>query len=297
MSKETNPVVQVVLNGQTMALSEARVAAMDAGLLLGAGLFETLRAANGRIFRPGDHLERLFKSAEALEIPVVESADQLAEYLAEALVRNGLQEARCRITVTRGPLPSESGQGNEARPTCLVTAGVLTEYPEELYQQGMTVTISDVRVNPTDPLSGHKTTNYLTNLIVLREAHARGGHESLRFNGPGRLGCGAISNVFVVRGNRVLTPPVSEGCLPGITRKVVLELAERLGIEALEEPIEAGEVLQADEIFLTNTMMGVMPVCRIERHAIGDEKPGEMTVQLMNAYNQLLMAETTGSQG
>ena len=176
----------------------------------------------------------------------------------------------------------------------LITAGVVTEYPEELYQRGMTVTISEVRTNSTDPLCRHKTINYLTNLIVLREAHARGGHESLRFNGPGRLACGAISNVFIVRGDRLMTPPASEGCLSGITRKVVLELAANLGIEAAEQPIDAAQVLQADEMFLTSTMMQVMPVCRIEREAIGQERPGEITMRLMHAYQQLLAAETAG---
>jgi branched-chain amino acid aminotransferase len=275
---------KVYLNGQIMPLAEARVPALDAGLLLGAGLFETLRAYDGLVFRLGDHLARLFASARALDIPIQESPEELTRAVAAVLEANGLRDARCRITATRGPLPSEGEGMPAARPTCLITAGAMTPYADELYEKGMTVTVSDVRVNDKDPACGHKTTNYLTNLLVLREAHGRGAQEALRFNGPGRLAEGCISNVFVVTGGRLRTPPVTEGCLPGIARKVVLELARAEGIEVSEEPVAAQEVLSAEEMFLTNTIMEVMPVCWIERHTIGGDRPGPVTRRLAEAY-------------
>jgi branched-chain amino acid aminotransferase len=292
-------VIKVYLNGRLQTMSEARVPAMDAGLLLGAGLFETLRAYGSTnalsagerfVFRLGDHLDRLFASAKALDIPIEESREELERAVAETIAENGLEDARCRITVTRGPLPSEHLAG-PIRPTCLVTAGEMTPYAPELYETGTTVTVSDVRINETDPAAGHKTTNYLTNLLVLREAHGRGTQEALRFNGPGRLVEGCLSNVFLVKGGRLLTPPLAEGCLPGVTRGVVLALAAAEGIAAAEETIPAQDVLTCEEMFLTNTIMEVMPVGRIERHAIGEDKPGPVTRRLMELYKQQIEKE------
>lgn len=281
---------QVYLNGQLVPIGEATVPALDGGLLLGAGLFETLRAYDRFVFRLGDHLDRLLSSAEALDIPIEESRREI-ERAVEAVIReNALSDARCRITVTRGPLPNEHVEG-QPRPTCLVTAGAMTPYPDELYEQGMTVTVSEVRVNRDDPTVSHKTTAYLTNLLVLRDAHSKGAQEALRFNGPGRLAEGCISNAFLVRDGGLVTPPVSEGCLPGIARKVVLELAEAEGIEATEAPVEASELLSAAELFVTNTIMEVMPVCRIERHPIGGGEPGPVTRRLMAAYAERVAAE------
>ena len=277
---------KVYLNGEILPLSEARLPALDAGLLLGAGLFETLRAYDGTVFRLADHLDRLDASAKALDIPIQESSEELARAIAAVLEANDLRDARCRLTVTRGPLPAEGEGMPPVRPTCLITAGAMTPYADELYAKGMTVIVSDVRVNDKDPTCGHKTTNYLTNLLVLREAHGRGAQEALRFNGPGRLAEGCISNVFVGNGGRLRTPPVGEGCLPGIARKVVLELARAEGIEASEEPIAAQEVLNVEEMFLTNTIMEVMPVCRIERHPIGEDQPGPVTQRLAAAYKK-----------
>jgi branched-chain amino acid aminotransferase len=281
---------EVFLNGDFKKIQDACVSAMDAGLLLGAGLFETLRAYDRTVFRLDDHLQRLTASAQALEIPLALTAGQMADALAEIIDRNGLDAARCRITVTRGALPGEVG--DEAEPTCLITAGAMTPYDDQLYADGMTVTVSDAPVNPADPTAGHKTTAYMANLLVLRDAHARGAQEALRLNTRGRLCEGAISNVFLVRQGRLLTPPLEEGCLPGIARKVVLEIARAEGIDAAEEPIPGPDVLKADEIFLTNTIMEVMPVCRIERHGVGDETVGPVTRRLMELYHEQVRGET-----
>ena len=285
---------QVYLNGRVQPLAEATIPAGDAGMLLGAGLFETLRAYDRFVFRLGDHLDRLLASAEVLDIPVEESRAEMAAALERVIQENALRDARCRITVTRGPLPSEHVPG-PARPTCLIVAGEMTPYADELYQRGMTVTISEVRVNEKDPTATHKTTSYLTNMLILRDAHAKGAQEALRFNGPGRLAEGCISNVFVVTDGRLVTPPVSEGCLPGIARKVVLELARAEGLDVAEEPVAAEDILKVDELFLTNSIMEVMPVCRIERHALADERPGPVTSRLMGLYKEKVAEEQSAA--
>jgi len=309
----------VYLNGQFLDADQARVSAFDAGLLLGAGLFETLRAYDGFVFRLADHLDRLIASAAAIDIPLRESRDELAVAVARTIEANGLADARCRITLTRGPIaperpaaarerapgapqvatgrsrrkgrPALPADETQASATCLITAGEMTPYAPELYQRGMTVTISDVRANEKDPLCRHKTTSYLGNLLILRDAHAKGAQEALRFNGPGRLVEGAIANVFIVKGGRLVTPPASEGCLPGVTRNAVLELALAAGIPAAQEPIPAQDVLHVDEMFLTNSIMEVMPVCRIERHALADDRPGEITRRLLGLYREQIEKE------
>lgn len=288
--------IRAYLNGRVQNLEEAQVPAMDAGLLLGAGLFETLRAYDRFIFRLGDHLDRLEASAEVLEIPIEETREELERAVGRVLRENALQDARLRMTITRGPLPGEDATGT-SRPTCLVTAGRMTPYPDELYANGMTVTVSDVRANHTDPTVRHKTTGYMTNLLILRDAHSKGAHEAIRLNGPGRLAEGAISNVFLVADGSLVTPPVEEGCLPGIARKVVLELAEAEGIAAEQRPIEGPELLEADEVFLTNTIMEIMPVGRIERHPVGGDEPGEVTRRLMELYRDKVAEEREAADG
>jgi branched-chain amino acid aminotransferase len=276
---------QVYLNGRLQPINEARLSPTDTGLLLGTGLFETLRAYERFVFRLDDHLARLYASAKELDIRIEETPEEMKKALDATIRENGLEDARCRITVSNGPLPSEHVPG-PPRPTCLVVAGEMTPYADELYEKGMTVTVSDVRANRSDPTCRHKTTNYLTNMLVLRDAHRKGAQEALRLNGPGRLAEGAISNAFVVLGGRLLTPPVDEGCLPGIARKVVLELAREAGLDAAEEPIEGAQLLKAEEMFLTNSIMEVMPVCRIERHPVADEKVGPVTRRLMSLYSR-----------
>ena len=281
---------KVYLNGRLQPLAEASIAPTDTGLLLGTGLFETLRAYDRFVFRLEDHLARLFASAERLEIRIDESPAEIAEALAATIRENGLGDARCRITVTGGPLAGPHAEG-PPRPTCLVVAGEMTPYDDALYARGMTVTLSDVRVNHTDPTVQHKTTSYLANMLILRDAHAKGAQEALRLNGPGRLAEGCISNVFVVLDGHLVTPPVTEGCLPGIARKVVLELAGEAGIECVEQPVPGKDVLRAEEMFLTNSIMEVMPVCRIERHGIAGEEVGPITKRLMSLYRRQVEKE------
>lgn len=286
---------QVYLNGRLQPISEARISPTDTGLLLGTGLFETLRAYERFVFRLDDHLSRLYGSAKALDIRIEESPEELARALAEAIQENALEDARCRITVSNGPLPSEH-LSEPPRPTCLVVAGEMTPYADDLYEHGMTVTVSDVRANRSDPTCRHKTTSYLGNMLILRDAHRKGAQEALRLNGPGRLAEGCVSNVFVVLSGRLLTPPVDEGCLPGIARKVVLELAREAGVDCAEQPVEGADLLKAEEIFLTNTIMEVMPVCRLERHAVADEKVGPITRRLMSLYGRQVDKERDAAE-
>jgi len=282
----------VYVSGKCVPREEAKISALDAGVLLGAGLFETLRTYAGKPFRLGAHLARLRASGEFFRIFIRESDSQVAETISRLVEANSLADARVRITATRGPLAAAVDDDEAPPATFIITAGPMTPYSAELYENGATVVVSDIRVSPDDPTVYHKTTGYLRNLLALRDAHRARATEALIFNTKGRLAEGSLSNVFIVSGGRLLTPPVEEGLLAGITRAAVLELAAEVGVPAEQKPLTARGVLDADEMFLTNSIMELLPVGRVERKEIGDGLPGPVTKRLAEAYRALVIRET-----
>ncbi|MDK1030467.1 MAG: aminotransferase class IV [Planctomycetia bacterium] len=275
----------VYVNGEFVPEGEARISAADAGFLLGVGVFETLRAYNGRVFRLEDHLGRLRLGTEAFNIELTETDDEIRGAIARLIAGNGVPEARLRLTVSQGPLGRDPlPEGGQGRATVVITATDVAPYPDEFYENGMSVLVSKTRVSESDPTTRHKTTNYLPRLVALKEAHEAGCGEALMFNSKNHLAEGAVSNAFIVSNGELVTPQVSEGLLPGITRKVVLGLAGELQIPAREGPVVMDDILSADEMFLTNSIMEIMPVCMIEHHAIGGGKPGPVTRRLRDAY-------------
>jgi branched-chain amino acid aminotransferase len=291
----------VWLNGSFTDEASAWISLRDTGLLHAAGVFTTMRAYGGSVFRLAAHLQRLRGSCEALSIPLENSDAELSAAIDELLKRNQLLAARLRLTVTRGMARQDAAEGLRLTPTVFVTAADLEPYPPEYYDRGLTaVLLDEQKLNPYDIQAGHKTLNYFSRLAALREANRRGAGEALWFDVHNTLQSGSISNVFLVREGRVLTPPTPaelrdptiarevpyrrSAALPGITRAVIFELAKMMGIPAAPAAIDVNGVLSADEIFLTNSIMGIMPVCRIERHAIGDDKPGPLTRKLSELY-------------
>jgi len=274
----------VYLNDGLVSAEKAKVSAYDAGLLHGVGLFETMRSYGGRVFRLADHLERLFQSAGALGLSITQSRERMADAVNEVLRANGLSEARIRLTVTRGSILA-AAEGSPAS-TLLVTASAMAGYPAEYYQKGMMVLISPYKQNPDDPVAGHKTINYFPRLLALQQAQRAGAGEALWFTTGNRLAEGCISNVFLVKEGKLSTPPLDAPVLPGIARKAVLELAQAEGIECRERELSIQDLLQAEEVFLTNSIMELMPVCRVERHPVGTEKPGEVYQRLHEKYRE-----------
>jgi len=280
----------VSLNGTLLPADEARVSVFDSGFMQGIGLFETMRAYDGRVFRLQRHLDRLRNSARALGWTVLPETDELALNVRQVLTATASADARVRLTVTTGSLHAEASSTPAL--TIVATATPGDRYPDEFYTKGVTVLVADCHQNPRDPTVGHKTTSYFARLAALRQAHAQAAFEALWFTPDGVLAEGAISNVFAVRDGVLVTPPLDTPVLPGITREAVLELAEELKIPVREERLTLPEVLEADELFLTNSMIEVVPVVRIGRQAIGTEKPGELTRQLAVAYGKLIDRES-----
>ncbi len=278
----------VLLNGRFVPRREAWISVDDGAFLHGAGLFETMRAEQGRLFRLEQHVQRLIRSAEQLLFPLERSRLPSAEQFVELLRLNGVTSGRARLTVSAGSVRDASG---EPDPTICATAGGAADYPDELYRSGVTVLISHHRVSPSDPLAGHKTTNYLPRLLALRAARAQRCAEALWFTTENRLAEGAITNVFVVRSGTLMTPGLDTPVLPGIARALVLELCRRASIPAEERVLGIDDLLDADEVFLTNSVMRVMPVIRVERKDIADGRPGPLARQLLAAYRQCVARE------
>jgi branched-chain amino acid aminotransferase len=287
----------VYLNGRLVAADEARVGVFDAGLLHGVGLFETMRAYNGVVFRLDDHLERLRRSAAALKIALPGDLAPWKQGVSQLLEANGLTSARVRLMVTPGDVRRAAqggGQQQTADCTVLIAAGPMTPYPAEMYQKGMTVLVSGFKQGRYDPMCGHKTISYFPRLIALRDAQMRGCGEALWFTTENLLAEGSISNVFLVKDELLKTPPVDTPILPGVARKVVLEQATAQKISFQELPLTVKDLLGADEVFLTNSVMEVMPVCRVEAHTVGDEKPGPITQRVAEAYRGAVKAGCGG---
>lgn len=277
------------VNGTLMPAEEARVSVFDSGFMQGIGLFETMRAYDGHVFRLDRHLDRLASSARQLGWSVLPDTEVLADSVTQVVRATQADDARVRLTVTTGSLHADAADVPEL--TVVATAAPGQKYPDECYTKGVTVLVSECQQNPTDPTIGHKTTSYFARLASLRAAHARSAFEVLWLTPSGHVAEGAISNVFSVRDEILLTPPLDTPVLPGITRAAVMELAVELDIPVREQPLAIGDLLAGEEAFLTNSMMELVPVVRIGRDPIGNEKVGESTRRLLVAYGELIDQE------
>lgn len=282
----------VSLNGELMPAEEAHVSVFDSGFTQGIGLFSTMRGYQRKVFRLDRHLERLHASAGTLGWSVLPQIDQMRENVLQVVSATPGDTLRVRITVTTGAL--RDWDGEEPQLTYVATAAPGGEYPDKYYQDGVTVALSRFRQSTGDPTVGHKTTSFFARLAALREAVAKTAVEALWFTDENYLAEGSISSVFVIKDAVALTPPLDTPILPGITRSAVIEAAASAKIALREERLTLEDVLGADEIFLTNSMMGVMPVVRIEGEAVGRGKPGPFTRSLAEAYINLFVRECEG---
>lgn len=325
------------LNGQIVPEHEAQVAAMDAGLQHAVGLFETMHARAGRVFRLDGHLARLRRSAGELGLALLPDDATLAEAVQQAVDANAassgpLPQARVRLTVTPGSVSllqrgddSDASDGGESQddtglmnsapaPTVLVTVSEPIRYDPGYFENGITVSIAGPMANPFDPIAGHKTLAYWGRLRSLRQAASLGAGETIWLDTHNRLASGAVSNVFLVKGDTLLTP-IARGeeeqgalpapVLPGITRQAVLEIAQgehrdTLGDAASALPsltierrmLDINDLLDADEVFLTNSGWHLLPVTTIEKHTVGEGNVGPVATAMRAGLLRLIEVET-----
>jgi len=277
----------IYLNGSIVSRPGAHVSVFDHGYLYGYGLFETMRAYGGHIFRINQHLERLRLGLTLLSIPEPSTLDLACQ---AALRANHLDNARLRIEVTAGVGEPSPDPSTCRHPTVVAFARPLEIRPE-IYESGYHVVISSFKRNSTSPLSRLKSVCYSESVLARQEARKIGADEAILRNERGFLADGATSNLFLVKDGRLATPSGDSGGLPGITRSVVLELASSLDMQANEATLTVDDLFNADEAFLTNTVIELMPICIVQGKVLGRGKPGMVTRQLMTAYRGLVQKE------
>lgn len=284
----------VNLNGTLLPTSEAQIPALDHGLLYGDGLFETLRVYDGKFFRLEAHLARLEDSAQYLDLSLPWTRDTLAEALRTTVQANSIAVGSLRLTVTRGtgpPIPDPSACDS---PNFLITARPWTPPDPTAWERGVSVCVAGR--HPQWHIPGLKTLCYLP-FQQARVAARRQGCEEGLLEVEGILVEGATSNLFVVRDGELHTPPLESGCLPGITRAVVLELAAQAGIVAEELHLGTEDLRKFGEIFLTNSLQEIMPVTKVagrlpgQFFSVGDGAPGPITRRLHQEYQALVQRE------
>lgn len=274
------------INGELMDERDARIAPNDRGFLLGDGLFETLLARQGRIAFLDAHVVRLAAGGNILGIPLPASTRHLGVACGMLLEANGLTKSArtaLRITLTRGPGPRGLLPPAKPNPTLMITA---SESPQPAPSQS--AVLATTRRNALSPVSRLKALPYLDNLLAREEARSRGADEALMLDTSGHLACASVANIFLWEGDKLVTPAEECGILPGVTRAAVIELAERLKISVTEDTIAPQRIARADGAFLTNSLIGLMPLSRIERR---DVPMHRLTGRLQAAYELLLEAD------
>jgi branched-chain amino acid aminotransferase len=277
----------VNLNGALQPAEQARISLLDHGLLYGAGVFETLRGYGGRPFRAAAHLARLRTGAALFGIDAPWSDGELEAAICQTLIANGLPDGVARLSVTRGAGPPSPGAAMESPPTYFVVARRPAATPDE----GLAAIVASFRVYSGSPLAQTKSLGFGLSYLARLEAQRRGADEAILLNESGVAVESSVANLFAVIDGALRTAPVALGCLPGITRQVVLELAENRGIAAAEKPFALAELMQAEEAFITNSALGVAPLRSIEGSPIGADKPGTITRFLAACYGRLVEAE------
>jgi branched-chain amino acid aminotransferase len=251
------------LNGQICAPGTARIDPRDRGFTLGDGVFETLAAKDGQPIRLGDHLERFGRAAKLLDIPLPVEMSELPSAIAAVLAANDLAQgmAALRLTLSRGVGSRGLLIPLDPKPTLVITAAQHPPVPDHL-----DAAIVAIRRNEGSPLSRIKSLNYLDNVLAQQEAQARGAEEGLMLNNAGQLAGFARGNLFVLRGNELATPPLADGVLDGIVRHHLLARAGEIGLQPSEVSLQRGDLDGADAVFVTNSLLGCVPIRRLDGH-------------------------------
>lgn len=280
------------LNGEIMPGSQARISVHDHGLLYGDGVFEGIRFYHRRPFRLQEHLLRLVASARAIALSLPYELAALARAVEETIAAFPGDDGYLRLVVTRGAGALGLDPRSCAQPNTFIIASRLTMVSEQTRAHGARVVIASTRRLPADGLDARiKSLNYLNHILARIEANHAGADEAVLLNAAGRVAEGTADNVFIVRGGALLTPPVSEGCLEGVTRNLVIALAREIGLEVREQPLSPYDLYTADECFLTGTGAELIPVAEIDGRPL-TRCPGPVLRQLTQCFREQIRQET-----
>ena len=288
--KSVDKELAVYIDGKFYQKSEAKVSVYDHGLLYGDGVFEGIRAYDGVVFKLNEHIERLYKSAHTIMLQIPVTQKEMIKAVLDTLKKNRLKDSYIRLVVTRGV----GDLGLDPRKCAKATIIIITErmialHSKEKKEKGITAMIAWVKRDPVDATSHEvKSLNYLNSVLAKIESNSAGVDEAICLDKTGFVCEGVAENIFIVRDRMVITPPTATGALRGITRNVVMQLAEQLGFATIEKNITANELFTADEVFLTGTAAEITPVREVNKRVIGDGKPGPVTKKLMQEFNRMV---------
>ena len=283
----------IYFNGKFVQKQEARTSVYDHGFLYGDGVFEGIRAYNGRVFRLDGHLDRMYDSAKAIDLKIPLSKEEMKKAIIETLKRNGLNDAYIRPIVTRG----DGDLGLDPRKCPVPNIFIITQewgaMYGDLYEKGLTAVTVGIRRNAPEALPPNiKSLNYLNNILAKIEANVKGGDEAIMIDVHGNVSEGSGDNIFVVKNGMILTPPALNN-LRGITRAAAIELAIKDRIPVSETNMGLFDIYTADEVFVTGTAAEIAPVTKVDGRIIGDGKPGQITRKLMAEFKELTRKEGT----
>jgi branched-chain amino acid aminotransferase len=283
--------MKIFIDGQYYDEDHAKISVFDHGLLYGDGIFEGIRAYNGRVFKLKEHIDRLFYSAKAILLTLPMSHADLCRSVVETCRQNGLRDGYIRLVVTRGVGGLGLNPNKCKRPSVIVIADKIQLYPAEYYARGLDIITVPTTRNLHNALNpAIKSLNYLNNILAKIEANNGGCEEAIMLNNEGYVAECTGDNLFLVKGNDLLTPPLSAGALYGITRGVVMDLARASGMKVSEPNLTRYDVFNADECFLTGTGAEVVPVVKVDGRVIGSGTPGPKTKDLVRQYHELVQS-------
>lgn len=276
----------IYLNNKLVRRNKAFVSVFDHGFLYGDGVYETLRAYKGVVFKIDGHIERLFRSASIISLEIPMTHEKIKKAVYKTLQANNHKEAVIRITISRGAGPIGLDPGLCPTPTFVIISNEFKEYPKQYYKKGVKLAIVNIRRNYKGALDPQiKSLNFLNNILAKIEAKNRGAYEAIMLNYRGFIAEGTITNLFFIKDRTLCTPCIDVGILDGITRRIILDAAKELGIEVREGHFRKHEIYRSKEAFISNTTMEVMPVSEIDNIKT-DAVPGPLTEMLHKAYRK-----------
>lgn len=280
--------LKVYINGKYFDKEDAKISVFDHGLLYGDGVFEGIRSYDRLVFRLKEHIDRLYESAHGIMLKIDMSKDEMIKAVIDTLKSNKLDDAYIRLIVTRGVgdlgLDPRKCKGSS---TIIITDKIQL-YPEKLYKEGLSIITVPTPRNIPEALNPQiKSLNYLNNIMAKIEALNCGYEEALMFTGSGYVAECTGDNIFIIKGNSLITPPAYLGILKGITRSAVMDIGRKAGLDVIEDVLTRHNLFTADECFLTGTAAEIVPVVSIEKRTIGTGKPGKITLKLMKEFRDL----------
>jgi branched-chain amino acid aminotransferase len=281
--------LKVWIDGNLVDKIDAKVSVYDHGLLYGDGVFEGIRAYNGRIFELEAHLERLYLSAKSIRLDIPLTREQFAAAIEQTIRINNFTDCYIRAVVTRGAGDLGIDPNKSPKATVFIITDVIAVYPQELYEKGIAViTASVIRTHPNSLSPRVKSLNYLNNILAKIEANDAGVPEAVMLNHEGNVAECTADNIFIVRKERIYTPRPVDGALEGITRATILRLCQNLNIPAEETVLQRHDLYTADECFLTGTGAEIMPVTMVDKRTVGPGHRGPITRQLTDAFHRFV---------